>query len=217
MKASNEKEIDRLAKKVWEYHLIHHQLKKADCIIALGSRDTRVAERAAELFMEGWAPLVVCSGAFGRLTKYWKKPEAEVFAETVRSKGVPADKILLESKSTNTGENILFSKELLKSRGYNPQIVIAAHKPYMERRTFVTFRKVWPEIEVVVASPQISYEAYPTADISKKAIINGIVGDVVRIKVYGERGFQIPQEIPPNVWSACQKLISLGYNDRLVD
>ena len=40
------KETLALAKKLWDYHHTNHTLEKADCILALGSHDLRVAERA---------------------------------------------------------------------------------------------------------------------------------------------------------------------------
>ena len=57
--------IDDWARIVWDYHRVDHALAKADCIIVLGSHDTRVAERGAEVFLGGWAPLLVCSGHLG--------------------------------------------------------------------------------------------------------------------------------------------------------
>ena len=30
----------------------------------------------------------------------------------------------------------------------------------MERRSFATFKKLWPEKEVVVTSPQVSFDEY---------------------------------------------------------
>src|SRR6476660_4570846 len=99
-----------LAKKLWDYHHVNNQLEKADCILVLGSHDTRVAERAAELYLQGYAPLVVMSGGLGRLTKEsFTQSEASLFAEIAIKLGVPKDKILLEDKSTNTGENVIFS------------------------------------------------------------------------------------------------------------
>jgi len=49
----NQGGIDALAKIIWDYHHINHQLKKADCIFVLGSHDTRVAEYAAIYFYKG--------------------------------------------------------------------------------------------------------------------------------------------------------------------
>ena len=43
--------IDDWARTVWDYHHVGHALEKADCIIVLGSHDTRVAERGAEALL----------------------------------------------------------------------------------------------------------------------------------------------------------------------
>jgi hypothetical protein len=59
----------RLAKKLWDYHHMHPSLEKADCILVLGSHDLRVAERAAQLYFEGWAPMITFSGGLGNFTK----------------------------------------------------------------------------------------------------------------------------------------------------
>ena len=211
--------INTLAKKVWEYHHLNHLLGTADCILVLGGNDRRVAERGAELFLAGLAPFIVFSGGFGMLdlTKgKWKKPEAEAFADIAIKKGVPQDKILIENKSTNTGENILLTKKLLAEAGLSVQKMIIVHKPYMERRAYATTKKVWPELEICVTSPQISFEDYPNDEILKDDVINIMVGDLQRIKLYPEKGFQIPQVIPNDVWAAYAQLIGLGYGNHLV-
>ena len=74
--------------------------------------------------------------------------------------GVPHDRILIENRSTNTGENVQFTRELLAARGLDPLSFILVQKPYMERRTFATFSKVWPGKSVRVTSPQLSMEDY---------------------------------------------------------
>ena len=51
---------------IWEYCLLHQPLKKADIIFVLGSHDLRVAERAAELYQQELAPLIVFSGGFAQ-------------------------------------------------------------------------------------------------------------------------------------------------------
>ncbi|TSC59539.1 MAG: hypothetical protein G01um1014107_327 [Parcubacteria group bacterium Gr01-1014_107] len=207
-----------LAKKIWEYHHMNHQLEKADCILVLGSHDTRVAERGAAIFLMGYAPLIVFSGGFGNLTRnIWSKPEAVIFADIAVKMGVPRDKVLVENQSTNTGENILFSKKLLAKHDINLQKIILVQKPYMERRAYATFKKLWPEKECVVTSPQVSFEDYPNEQISENDVINIMVGDLQRIKLYPEKGFQIPQEIPDGVWKAYEALVAGGYTKRLIE
>lgn len=210
-------DVDSLARLIWDYHHMGHQLKKADCIFVLGSHDTRVAEYAADLFLQGYAPYILFSGGFGKLTiDMFKKPEAEIFADIALKKGVPKEKILIENKSTNTGENVSLTKELLAEKGLDFQTFILVQKPYMERRTYATFKKVWPEKEFIVTSPPIPFEEYPTAEIPKEKMITVMVGDLQRIKIYPEKGFQISQEIPSEVWDAYERLVELGYTGHLI-
>ena len=183
----------------------------------MGSHDLRVAERGAQLFLEHWAPLLIFSGGLGNLTRgIWDQPEADRFAEVAARMGVPREAVLIENRSTNTGENVQFTKDLLAKLQLDPQKFILVHKPYMERRAFATFRKVWPEKGALVTSPQISFEDYPNQDISRRDVIGIMVGDLQRILLYPAKGFQIPQEIPLDVWAAGQKLIHLGYTQNLI-
>src|SRR5687767_13141780 len=212
--------IHTLAEKIWHYHQVKHQLEKANAILVLCSHDKKVAERGAELFLEGWAPLLIFAGGLGSVTrKMWTQPEADQFAEIAIGMGVPSDKILIENRSSNTGENILFTKQLLAEKQIDPQRFILVQKPYMERRSFATFRKIWPEKEVVVTSHQVSFEEYlehyASRELTKDDVISIMVGDLQRIKLYPAKGFQIYQDIPADVWAAFEELVKAGYNQRL--
>jgi hypothetical protein len=209
-------EADKLAKILWNYHAMNQALEKADAIIALGSHDVRVGKYAAQLYLDGWAPLLVMSGGIGRLTETWHRPEAELFAEEAVKMGVPKDKMVIENKSTNTQENILLTKAALEGKGIHPKKVILVQKPYMERRAYATCKKQWPGVEIIVTSPRIPYEQYDIADRPKEEKIHILVGDTQRIKLYGEKGFIIPQEIPEEVWSAYKKLVAMGYDSHLI-
>jgi uncharacterized SAM-binding protein YcdF (DUF218 family) len=206
-----------LANKLWDYHHVNQCIEKSDCILVLGSHDLRVAEKGAELYLQGWAPILIFSGGLGRLTNdIWKETEAEKFATIALKMGVPIEAILIENKSTNTGENILFTQQLLKENNLDLQSFIVVQKPYMERRSYATFKKHWPDKKLTVTSPQISFENYYNDEIPLESVINIMVGDLQRIKIYPEKGFQIFQEIPEYVWSAYEKLVELGYTDHLV-
>jgi uncharacterized SAM-binding protein YcdF (DUF218 family) len=209
--------IDDDARLVWDYHHVRHALQRAECILVLGSHDTRVAERGAELFLAGWAPLIVFSGNLGALTsEIWTRPEAEIFAEVAAGRGVPRQSMLIEARSTNTSENVQFSRELLAGRGIHPRKAIAVQKPYMERRTHATFRQRWPELDVIVNSPPIDFDDYPNDAISREDVIHIMMGDLQRLMVYGERGWSAPQEIPPEVRGAFERLLAAGYTRRLL-
>ena len=210
-------EVLSLAQKVWDYHHVNNNLEKSDCILVLGSHDVRVAERAAEIFLQGWAPLLIFSGGLGRLTEdMWTETEADKFANIAIEMGVPQEVILRENRSTNTGENILFTQQLLDKNNLDPQSFIVVQKPYMERRSYATFKKHWPDKTLIVTSPQITFLDYPNEEIPLEKVIHIMLGDLQRIKIYAEKGFQIYQPIPDDVWSAFERLVELGYNEHLI-
>lgn len=210
-------EVHDLAQKLWDYHHMNQKIKKSDCILVLGSHDTRVAERGAELYLKKFAPILVYSGGLGKLTDgVWTETEADKFAKIAINMGVPTKDILIENKSTNTGENIIFSKQLLAEKGFNPQSFTVVQKPYMERRSYATFKKHWPDKDIISTSPQVSFDDYPNDEIPVELVINLMVGNLDRIKVYPEMGFQIPQEIPDDIIKVFERLKELGYDKNII-
>ena len=206
-----------LAKKLWNYHQLHHSLEKCDCILVLGSMDTRTADRGADIYLQGYAPIIIFSGGQGKLTKdLWQGTEADLFATIALDKGVPREAIFIENKSTNTGENILFTQQLLQEKNLHLDSFIVVQKPYMERRSYATFKKHWPDKKLLVTSPPLTFEEYPNNDISVEKLINMMVGDLQRIKLYPEKGFQVYQEIPGDVWEAFERLVTLGFDKQLM-
>src|SRR6476659_807253 len=187
--------IRRLVEKLWTYHQLNHQLAHADVILVLCSHDRAVAERGAQLLLEDWAPLLIFSGGLGSITRHlWQEPEANQFAEIAMRMGVAPEKILIENRSTNTGENILLTKQLLADHGIDPQTFIVVQKPYMERRSYATFRKLWPEKDLIVTSPRIAFDdylaRYSHEALSAGDVISIMVGDLQRVRLYPGRGFQ---------------------------
>ena len=117
---------------------------RADIIIALGTYDLRVADYAAEVFLSGRAPLLICSGGLGKLTSsLFTSPEAELFAARCRSLGVPSE----------------------------------------------------------------------NADDTSVSLM---VGDLQRLRVYAEKGFQAPVEVPDEIWSAYERLVAAGYDQYVI-
>ncbi|HEV7349076.1 YdcF family protein [Telluribacter sp.] len=211
-------EVLQLAQLIWDYHKVNHIIEKADCILVLGSHDPRVAERGAQLWLDGYAPVIVFSGGLGNFTKeIWTEPEADQFARIARQMGVPEEAILIENQSTNTGENLQNSQRLLAERGLAPTSYIVVQKPNMERRAYATCRVYLPHQKLMVTSPQLSFTDYPTDDIPVERVIHIMVGDLQRIREYPALGFQIFQPIPDEVWRAWERLVELGFNGHLMN
>jgi hypothetical protein len=62
----------------------------------------------------------------------------------------------------------------------------------------------------------MSFDAYPNGDITRENVIDIMTGDFQRLIVYAERGWQAPQEIPPEVMDAYHGLVAAGYTGRLL-
>lgn len=202
---------------LWDYMKLNQPLQKADCILAMGSHDLRVAEYAAHLQLQGWAPMLICSGGYGNFTRgKWPQPEADMFAQVAITSGVAHRDILVENESANTGENVLFTRKLIERQGLDIHSFLLVHKPYMERRAYATFRKLWLEKDAIVSSPPISLTKYPTEQIPMEEVINIMVGDFQRILVYPEHGYQIAQDVPEYIRSAYQKLVQAGFDKHLL-
>lgn len=206
---------------IWKYMHMNMTPEKADCIIGFGNYNDDIALRASELYHQGYAPKILFTGGLGRNTvDLWTQTEAERFAEIAIQAGVPSEDIIIENQSSNTAENILFAKEMLLSRNMKVAKILGVHKPFMERRIFAAWKVYWPEVELVITSPQLSIREYLDASVkqglSEKKVIDVIVGDFQRIDVYARRGYQIPQEIPEMVMKAFSEMVQSGYTSELV-
>ena len=211
--------IDTAAQVVWDYLCLHAPIQPSTVILGLGSHEIRVAERAAQLYLAGYGEHLLFSGGYGRGTRgRFTEPEARVFARRAIQLGVPAEQVLTEEAATNTGANITLTAKLLAERGMRPHSILLVTKPYMERRAWATFKKQWPSPQprVTVTSPQIDYDDYFAGAYPKSQEIWIMLGDMQRIRDYPKLGYQIEQEIPPEVWAAYERLVRLGYGGRAI-
>lgn len=208
-------------KVLWDYMRLDMPLSKADCIVGFGCYNEDIALRCAELYQTGYAPKILFTGGLGRNTKeMWTESEAERFARIAVSAGVPERDILIENRSANSAENILFTRDLLQKEGIAAEHLLGVHKPFMERRVMAAMGVYWPEVKFSVTSPQVSLEEYISLSVEQgmeeKRVIEVLVGDFQRMDVYARKGYQLPQDIPSDAQKAYQKLISLGYTRELV-
>jgi len=202
---------------IWDYLQMKQTLKPANIIWALGSHDLRVADRAAELWKASLAPFIVMSGGLGNFTQgVFLEPEANLFANRAIELGIPKEKILIENLSTNTGENISMTRQVLDQSGIDTKSAIAVQKPYMERRTYATIRAQWPELEIQVTSPQLNFTHYCNEEFPRDQVISIMIGDLQRIIEYPKQGFMTKDEVPKDVTEAMDLLIAAGYDKHLL-
>ena len=205
---------------IWDYLCLRQEPQKADCIVGFGNFNTDIARRAAELYHQGYAPKILFTGGLGRNTEgLLPEPEAVRFAKAAMECGVPAEDIIIEDKSTNTKENILFTRTKLEEQGIPAGHVLGVHQPFMERRISAAMGVYWPELKFTVTSPQVTIPEYlrraKEQGISENASISVIVGDFQRMDLYAKLGYQLPQYIPKEAWQAFHQLVAMGYDKQL--
>ncbi|MGW5264153.1 YdcF family protein [Microbispora sp. NPDC004025] len=205
----------RQAKLLWDYHRMGHSPRPCDVAIGLGSHDLGVAGHAARLYHEGLFSRLVFTGGNspGTLARF-PRGEAVHYREHALRLGVPDEVILLEPRAANTGENITLSRRVLATAGIRPRSVLLISKPYMERRSYATARRLWPEVEVVCSSEPLTLADYVRAIGDEKFVIDMLVGDLQRVIEYPGRGFAIAQEVPEVVRAAYEALLRAGFDSR---
>ena len=205
---------------IWDYLCLRKKPTQADCIVGFGNFNTDIARRAAELYHQGLAPKIIFTGGLGRNTEgLLQEPEAVRFARVAMECGVPAEDILMEDKSTNTKENIDFTRALLEQRGIPHDRILGVHQPFMERRIVAAMGVYWPDLSFSVTSPQVTIPEYLARSkeqgVSENASVSVIVGDFQRMDLYAKLGYQLPQNIPEEAWEAYHQLVAMGYDKQL--
>jgi uncharacterized SAM-binding protein YcdF (DUF218 family) len=194
-----------------------HQLRHCDVGIGLGSHDPGVAIHTAELYHQGLFGRIVFTGANAPTTiERFPRGEAVHYRDHAITLGVPPDVISIETKATNTSQNLTYSRTVLEQAGVRPASVMLICRPYQQRRAYATCRKVWPEVQVVCASRPLPLDEYIASIGDVDRVINMLVGDTQRITEYARRGFAIEQDMPDGVIAAYQRLVDAGYTSRLI-
>jgi hypothetical protein len=204
----------RLARLLWDWQAEEDEPVAADAALGLGSYDVRVADRCVELFQAGLVRLVCFTGGSGNFTVgRFPRGEAYAFAERALALGLPSSALIVEPTATNTAENITRSRPLLEPLGVRSLILVA--KPNMLLRGQVTAAKNWPGVRVRRAGARVGYASGLAPGRTVADLINELVGDAERLRLYPQRGWHAPVPIPSLVAAAVRELIARGYDRHL--
>ena len=146
-------------------------IKQVDLLILFGGSIAYGCEIAGKAFNDGLAKQLMIVGGEGHTTPFLRRVisekypniitinrmEADIIADLFYEKYVlPKNSFLIENKSTNCGENALFSLILARKKGINPKTVILMQDSSMQLRMDATYKKEWREC----TTKFISYAAY---------------------------------------------------------
>ncbi|AQS85152.1 MAG: YdcF family protein [Acetobacter aceti] len=220
-----------------------------DLVIHAGNAILETAHAASGAALEANCPLLF-SGGIGHSTSLLveavraenllpeiqvkDRSEAEIFAD-LASKfwKFPKEKLILETRSTNCGENASFTQSLLLKLDLNIRTAILFQDPAMQLRTVVTFQKAFQEAScatVFYSSPTfvprlqmrdgiITYaEGLPSGLWSPERFLSLILGEIPRLRDdengYGPcgHGFIPHVDVPSEIEAAYQHVCELLKN-----
>lgn len=142
-------------KKITDYIFLKPNPQKADLALVFGTRHSEAINKVFELYHDGLVPKILVSGGINRVTE---ENEAKEMSDKLIKLGVKRDDIILENKSTNSLENVLFSKQVIDERiGFNKiKKIIAVVKHYHSRRALMTLKKHFPKtVELIPVSCEV--------------------------------------------------------------
>lgn len=209
-----DKDIFNCLKTIYDYMNLNQKLEKCDLIIGCGCSNLDIPVRCAELFKQGYADKILFSGGKGKITsKTFEKTEAEIFREIAVANGVPEDEMILENESTNTGDNFRYSLKMLKEKEIKADKIIIVHGIFSQRRTLASAETILKCKKLYITSPNLSFEDYinqlSNEDINE--FISVIVGDIQRIIIYPQFGWQTIQFVPNEILKCYEFLKDKGY------
>lgn len=135
----------------------HDQPRKSDVIIILGAGTRKGSDKlplqaaqrllsGADLYQEGYAPVVIVTGGFSKRTKLI---EAELMQPEAVEFGIPVENVIKENQSLNTWENATYSLAIMQKKKWTTAIVTTS--PYHTWRACRMFRRQGADVVCVPA------------------------------------------------------------------
>jgi uncharacterized SAM-binding protein YcdF (DUF218 family) len=203
--ASRPSDLNETIELVWAFLAPAVDPQPADAIFVFGGVDLLVPARASELWNAGYAKTISVSGGAGALThKHFSELEAVVFRDVMIERGVnPAD-IVLETRASNSGQNVEFGMAALRDAGFVPQKLLLVAKPFIMRRCIATFGSQYPETTVFPCPPLGGPRGF--IDRSESEFVQRLVAEVDRLDSYSDLGYIVPVDVPSDVRGAVELL-----------
>lgn len=180
-------------KEIEEFIFVEASPEKADVIFIPGNGYPQMAERAARLYKENYAPYVLPSGKYsvtkscfsGVLAKKEKYKgefltEWEFLKSVLLENGVSEQAILREEKATFTYENAMYSRKVTDEAGIVVRRGILCCKAYHARRCKMYYQRAYPETEFLVCTSDVDGVTRENWKNTEKGI-QAVMGEVERI------------------------------------
>jgi uncharacterized SAM-binding protein YcdF (DUF218 family) len=152
---------------------------------------------AAKAYHDGLTKLIVTSGGIHERTN--GIPEAILIRDELISQGVPSDAIIADTSPTNTLENVLGFKRILKEHGLLCSRILYLTIHHHSGRCYLTIKKYFPDAKITAlghgllfSGLDIQKDTWTTIEGAEKRVY----GEYQRILTYSDKGdIADPREI----------------------
>lgn len=154
---------NRIITDITNYIFVSDKPQKADIIFLPGGSFPEIPERAAKLYHDGYAPLLLPSGGVSvksgkfngvksKTDIYDKeyKTDCEFYTDVLLKNGVPRDSIICEDKSGHTRDNAFMSRKVIDEKGFVIKKAMICCKSFHARRCLMLYQLAFPEAEIYV-------------------------------------------------------------------
>lgn len=149
---------DRIIADISNYIFVSDKPQKADAILLPGGSHPEQPEYAAELYNQGFAPLIIVSGGVSVKREKFDgvksksdiynrdyKTDCEFLTDALHINGVPLSAIYGEDKSGHTRDNAFFSKKVADEKGLRIKTAIIVCKAFHARRCLMLYQMAFPD------------------------------------------------------------------------
>ncbi len=179
--------MDSNIQAITEYLFMDSDPCKSDLAIIFGTRHKEPVDVFVNLYNRGLVRKVLITGGINRITG---RNEADDLSKELKARGVDHDDIILEKTSTNSLENVVFSKNVIEEKiGFqNIKHIIYITKHYHAKRAFLTLKKYFPNNitfhPVTYSLLGFDKNSWFSNEEGKKKIL----GEYEKLKKYQEKG-----------------------------
>lgn len=166
--------MDKIIGDITDFIFVKDEPRKCDLIICVGGSNPQIGERAAELYRDGYAPLVLAGGGCSIKTGVFAgvreksdiysgdyKTESDFYTDVLIKNGVPESAVIKENRSGFTRENAEFAKAAADEKEIAINSAIVVCKSFHARRCQMFFQSAFSSAEIIIVPVDIDVR-YPS-------------------------------------------------------
>ena len=174
-----------------DFIFLEDEPREADIIFVPGNGFPQMAERAAVLWKEGYAPRVLPSGRYSVLTGKFAGVQAEIqkysgeyetewdfLYDVLIKNGVDGQAVLKENQATYTYQNAIYSRKVTDAAGIEVKKAIICCKAQHARRCRMYYQLLYPETDFMICPSDVGINR--TNWFLSEAGIEEVLGEVER-------------------------------------